>query len=57
MSLSLTPEIEQHIAQKLSQGHYQPADEVILAALELLDQREQYFANLRQQIEIGESQI
>lgn len=38
MSLSLTPEIEQRIAQKFSQGHYQSADKVILAVLELLDQ-------------------
>ncbi|MCW6035721.1 type II toxin-antitoxin system ParD family antitoxin [Spirulina subsalsa FACHB-351] len=57
MSLSLTPEIEQRIAHQLNRGGYQSADELILAALELLDKREQYLAELRQQIEIGESQI
>jgi antitoxin ParD1/3/4 len=57
MSLSLTPEIEKRIADQLNQGHYQLADELLLAALELLDKREQYLAELRQQIEIGESQI
>ena len=57
MSLSLTPEIEQRIADKLNQGGYQSADEVILAALKLLDKREQYLAKLRQQIEVGERQI
>ncbi|MEQ8755884.1 MAG: type II toxin-antitoxin system ParD family antitoxin [Coleofasciculus sp. G1-WW12-02] len=57
MSLSLTPEIEQRIAHQLNRGRYQSADEVILAALELLDKREQYLAELRQKIEIGESQI
>lgn len=57
MSLSLTPEIEQRIAQQLNQGGYRSADEMILAALELLDKREQYLTELRQQIEIGESQI
>lgn len=57
MSLSLTPEIEQRIAHQLNRGRYQSVDEVILAALELLDKREQYLAELRQKIEIGESQI
>lgn len=46
MSLSLTPEIEQRIAHKLNQGRYQSADEMILAALELLDKREQYLAEI-----------
>jgi antitoxin ParD1/3/4 len=57
MTLSLTPEIEKRIADQLNQGRYQSADELLLAALELLDKREQYLAELRQQIEIGESQI
>lgn len=57
MSLSLTPEIEKRIAEQLNQGRYQSVDELILAALELLEKREQYLAELRQQIEIGESQI
>ncbi|CDM93528.1 MAG: type II toxin-antitoxin system ParD family antitoxin [Limnospira sp. PMC 1291.21] len=57
MSLSLTPETEQRIAHTLNQGQYRSADEVILAALELLEKREQYLAELRQQIEIGSSQI
>ena len=57
MNLSLTPEIEQRIADQLNQGHYQSAQEVILAALELLDQRQQYLTELRQEIAIGATQI
>ena len=41
MNLSLTPEIEQRIADQLNPGHDQSTHEVILAALELLDQRQQ----------------
>ncbi len=57
MSLSLTPEIEQRIFAQLNSGRYQSADEVVLAGLELLDQREQHLTELRQQIEVGEEQI
>ena len=57
MNLSLTPEIEQRIADQLNQGHYQSAHEVILAALELLDQRQQYLTELRQEIAIDATQI
>lgn len=57
MSLSLTPEIEQRIFAQLNSGRYQSADEVVLAGLELLDQREQRLTELRQQIELGEEQI
>ncbi|WP_410244046.1 hypothetical protein [Arthrospira sp. PCC 8006] len=41
MTLSLTPEIEQRIAAQLNPGHDQSTHEVILAALELLDQHQQ----------------
>ncbi len=57
MNLSLTPEIEQRIADQLKQGHYQSAHEVILAALDLLDRRQQYLTELRQDIAIGATQI
>lgn len=57
MSLSLTPETERRIAEQLQKGRYQSADEVIVAALALLDERERRLAELRQQIEVGVEQI
>ncbi|NJL54261.1 type II toxin-antitoxin system ParD family antitoxin [bacterium] len=57
MPFSLTPATEQRIAAQLASGRYQSADEVILAALELLDAREQRLAALRQQIDLGAKQI
>lgn len=57
MSLSLTSETEQMIALQLATGRYQSADEVILAGLVLLDERERRLTELRQQIEIGAEQI
>lgn len=57
MTLSITSEIEQRITTQLNSGRYRSADEVILAALELLDQREQRLVELRRQIDIGAEQI
>ena len=57
MTLSITLEIEQRITIQLNSGRYQSADEVILAALELLDQREQRLVELREQIDVGAEQI
>ena len=57
MTLSITSEIEQRITIQLNSGRYQSADEVILAALELLEQREQKLVELRKQIDIGAAQI
>lgn len=57
MSLSLTPETEQRITDQLSRGSYQSADELILAGLQLLEEREKRLTQLRQQIEVGAEQI
>lgn len=57
MSLSLTSETEQLIAVRLASGRYQSADEVILAGLALLDERERRLKELRRQVEIGAEQI
>lgn len=57
MSLSLTPETEQRIAQHLANGQYQSADELILASLTLLEQRQKRLAELRQQIAVGAEHI
>ncbi len=57
MSLSLTSETEQMIALQLASGRYQSANEVILAGLVLLNERERRLTELRQQVEIGAEQI
>lgn len=62
MSLSLTPETEQAIEEKVKNGRYQSADEVILEGLRLLEERDraldaQRLQELRQEIAIGTEQI
>lgn len=41
MNVSLTPELEQFIAQKLATGRYRTATDVVREGLRLLEQREQ----------------
>jgi antitoxin ParD1/3/4 len=57
MSLSLAYETEQRITQYLANGQYQSADDVILAGLRLLEQRQKRLNELRQEIQIGTDQI
>jgi antitoxin ParD1/3/4 len=62
MSLSLTPEVEQAIAEKIQSGRYQSAEEVIMEGLRLIEERdhvsdEQRFEELRQKIAVGTEQI
>ncbi len=57
MTLSLTPETEKRITEQLARGSYQSADELILAGLQLLEERERRLTQLRQQIEVGAEQI
>jgi len=40
MKISLSPDVERLIAEKVSSGRYQSADEVVREGLELLQQRE-----------------
>jgi putative addiction module CopG family antidote len=40
MNISLSPDLERLIAEKISSGRYRSADEVVREGLELLDQRE-----------------
>jgi antitoxin ParD1/3/4 len=51
MNLSLTPELESFIQQEITDGKYATPDEVIEAALNLLNQRN---SSDRWAIEIGE---
>jgi len=62
MSLSLTPETERAVAEKVNSGRYQSADEVIREGLRLLEERDrtlndQRLTELRQKIAVGTEQI
>ncbi len=57
MNVSLTPELEQYVQQKVSSGLYYSASEVIREGLRLLKEREQLqqirLQELRQDIQAG----
>lgn len=57
MNVSLTPELEQFIQSQVESGKYTSADEVILAGIRLLEERDRIykgrFEELRQEIRIG----
>lgn len=56
MSIVLKPEHEQLVQAQLATGKYATADEVLNAALKLLE-REQQLEALRQKIAVGTEQI
>jgi antitoxin ParD1/3/4 len=43
MSIALNPEQEKFIQEKLKSGKYKTADEVILEAFRLLEERDRYY--------------
>ena len=57
MNVSLAPELEQFILSQVQSGKYTSADEVIMASIKLLDERERIykgrFEELRKEIMIG----
>ena len=53
MSVRLTPEVEALIRQKVDSGQYASADEVIQAAIRLLDERDQRLQHLRALLAVG----
>lgn len=53
MNISLTPELEYWIQQKVESGHYQTLSEVVREALRTQIQREQQRDELRAMIEEG----
>lgn len=57
MNVSLTPELEQYVQEKVSSGLYYSASEVIRDGLRLLKEREQFqqirLQELRQDIQAG----
>jgi antitoxin ParD1/3/4 len=53
MSVALPPEIEQFVAQEVATGAYVSADEVIVAAVQLLKQHQTDLARLKADIAEG----
>lgn len=57
MNVSLTPQLEEMIHQKVESGLYNNASEVVREALRLLDERDRRLQWLRSEIAIGEEQM
>lgn len=57
MNVSFTPELEQFIQSQVESGKYTSADEVILAGIRLLEERDRIykgrFEELQQEVRIG----
>ena len=54
MNVSLTPELEKFVAEKVKSGLYTSASEVVRASLRLMkEEDDKYFAKVREDIEIG----
>ena len=54
MNISLTPELDSYVQQKVQTGMYHSASEVIRASLRLLEEREQKIEGLRKALIDGE---
>jgi antitoxin ParD1/3/4 len=61
MNVSLTPELEKIVAQKVASGRYSSASEVVREALRLFEERERLrelrLEELRKQIAVGLEQL
>jgi antitoxin ParD1/3/4 len=61
MSISLTPELEQFIQSQVASGKYASTEEVIIAGIKLLEERESIykgrFEELKREIAIGVEQL
>ena len=56
MNVSLTPELEKMVAERVSSGRYASASEVIREALRLLDERDR-LNQLREDVRLGLDQL
>jgi antitoxin ParD1/3/4 len=57
MNVSLTPELEQLVNEKVKSGFYQTASEVVREALRLLKERDQERERLRTDVQAGFDQL
>ena len=56
MNVSLTPELEKIVAERVTSGRYASASEVIREALRLLEERDQ-LNQLREEVRLGLEQL
>jgi antitoxin ParD1/3/4 len=57
MNVSLTPELEELVNEKVRSGLYQTASEVVREALQLLNERDQERHQLRADVQAGFDQV
>jgi antitoxin ParD1/3/4 len=61
MNISLTPELEKMISDKVASGRYHSASEVVREALRLLEQQDEIYQvrleRLREELDIGIEQL
>ena len=57
MAIQLSPEIEARNQQKVAEGAFSDADEVIREAMRLLDAQERQLEELRAKLQIGLDQL
>jgi antitoxin ParD1/3/4 len=57
MNVSLTPELEQLVNEKVKSGFYQTASEVVREALRVLNERDQERERLRADVQAGFDQL
>ena len=57
MNVSLTPELERVVNEKVESGMYQTASEVVREALRLLKERDEARARLRADVQAGFEQL
>ena len=57
MNVSLTPELERLVGEKVKSGMYQTASEVVREALRVLQHRDEELRRLRSDIQAGLDQI
>lgn len=57
MNVSLTPQLERMIAQKVKSGNYQTASEVVREGLRLIQRRDQEIERVRALVKVGDDQI
>ncbi len=53
MNVSLTPELEQFIADKVATGRYSSASEVVRAGLRILEEEENWLTYAREKVASG----
>lgn len=57
MAMQIPPDIETRIQQKVAEGFFSDADEVIREAMRLLDQQERQLEAFRAKLQIGLDQL